>query len=293
MSNSETTIGFVGLGAMGFPMAAHLVNAGFGVRVYNRTASVTERFLEENPSATAASNPREACEGADFAILIVGNDASVRAVALGPEGAFAGLREGAILIDHTTVSATIANELAAAGSEKNIACLDAPVSGGEAGAQNGVLTIMCGGDETTFATAEPIIANYSKTRTLIGPTGSGQRAKMINQIAIAGLLQGLSEALNFGMKSGLDMDKVLATICDGAAGSWQMSNRGSTMVKGEFDFGFALEWIIKDLDIALSEAEMVGAPTPMTSQVFEFYKELAASGDARSDTSALIKRLQD
>lgn len=278
---------------MGFPMAAHVLNAGHNVRVYNRNTSVAERFCSENPAAVLAATPREACEGADVGIMIVGNDASVRAVALGRDGALAGLGEGSVLIDHTTVSATVADELAAAGAEQGVGCLDAPVSGGEAGAQNGVLTIMCGGDEPTFAAVEPIMELYSKTRTLIGPTGSGQRTKMINQIAIAGLVQGLSEAINLGIVSGLDMDKVLATITDGAAGSWQMANRGSTMVEGSFDFGFALEWMVKDLEIALNEAERLGAPTPITTQVFDYYKELAASGDARSDTSALIKRLQN
>ncbi len=285
-------IGFIGLGAMGFPMAGHLVHAGHDVSVFNRTSEVAERFCAEHPKATLASSPREASEGVDVAILIVGNDDSVRSVAFGPDGALAAMGEGSILIDHTTVSATVADELAAAGAQRGVATLDAPVSGGEAGAQNGVLTIMCGGEESTFAIAEPIMASYSKTRTLIGPTGSGQRTKMINQIAIAGLLQGLSEALNFGVQSGLDMDKVLATISDGAAGSWQMSNRGSTMVENSFDFGFALEWMIKDLGIALAEAERLGVPTPITNQVSDFYKELAESGDARSDTSALIKLLQ-
>lgn len=286
-----SSIGFIGLGAMGYPMAAHLVNDGHEVRVFNRTQQVSKRFCSENPSAQLAQTPREACEDADFGVLIVGNDDSVRQVAWGDDGALAGLREGSILIDHTTVSATIADELAAAGDQKAIGTLDAPVSGGEAGAQNGVLTIMCGGQQAVFDLAEPVMASYSKTRNLIGPTGSGQRTKMINQIAIAGLLQGLSEALNLGVASGLDMDKVLSTICDGAAGSWQMSNRGSTMVEGSFDFGFALEWMIKDLAIALAEAERLGAQTPITSQVFDFYTELAEAGDQRCDTSALIKRL--
>lgn len=287
------TIGFIGLGAMGYPMAAHLVDAGHDVRVYNRTTSVTERFCTENPTATAASSPREACSAADVGILIVGNDASVRAVALGDDGALAGLAPGAVLVDHTTVSATLAAELAEAGAAVGVSALDAPVSGGEGGAINGVLTIMCGGEQETFDTVAPILDAYSKTKTLIGPTGSGQRTKMVNQIAIAGLVQGLSEALALGMAAGLDMDKVLATITDGAAGSWQMSNRGHTMVENSFDFGFAVEWIIKDLDIALSEAERLGVPTPIATQVTDFYRELAASGDARSDTSALIKRLTD
>ena len=285
-------IGFVGLGAMGYPMAANLLEAGHDVRVFNRTTEVADRFCAEHPSATKAASPREACEGADAGVLIVGNDDSVRSVALGPAGALAGLAEGTILIDHTTASAAIADELAVAASTVGVGSLDAPVSGGEAGAQNGVLTIMCGGDEDTFAKAAPIMEAYSKTKTLIGPTGSGQRTKMVNQLAIAGLVQGLAEALNFGVTSGLDMEKVLATISDGAAGSWQISNRGTTMVDGAFDFGFAIEWMIKDLGIALSEADRLGAPTPITQQVADFYQELVDSGDARSDTSALIKRLQ-
>ena len=287
-----TTIGFIGLGAMGYPMADNLLKADHDVRVFNRTTEVAERFCSEHPTATLASTPRQACEGADAGVLIVGNDDSVRSVAFGDDGALAGLTEGTILIDHTTASATIADELAEAAAARGVGSLDAPVSGGEAGAVNGTLTIMCGGDQQTFDAAQPIIDSYSKTRTLIGPTGSGQRTKMVNQIAIAGLLQGLSEALNLGMASGLDMEKVLATISDGAAGSWQMSNRGHTMVDDSFDFGFAIEWMVKDLGIALTEAERLGAPTPITSAVAEFYDDLMANGDSRSDTSALIRRLR-
>ncbi len=287
-----TTVGFIGLGAMGYPMAANLLAHGHDVRVYNRTADVAERFCAEHPRATHAASPRDACDGADVGVLIVGNDDSVRAVALGTDGALAGLAAGTVLIDHTTASATVAEELAAAASAVGVGSLDAPVSGGEAGAINGVLTIMCGGDQETFDAALPVLLAYSKTRTLIGPTGSGQRTKMVNQVAIAGLIQGLSEALNLGMAAGLDMDKVLATIADGAAGSWQMSNRGKTMVDGTFDFGFAIEWMIKDLGIALAEAERLGAATPIATQVTDFYRELNSSGDARSDTSALIKRLR-
>ncbi len=286
-----TTVGFIGLGAMGYPMAAHLLKNGHDVRVFNRTTEVAERFCQEHPTATLASSPREACNGADVGVLIVGNDDSVRSVAFGDDGALAGLSAGSILIDHTTASATVAEELQDAATAVGIASLDAPVSGGEAGAVNGVLTIMCGGDESTFDAALPILDSYAKTRTLIGPTGSGQRTKMVNQIAIAGLVQGLSEALNLGVAAGLDMGKVLATISDGAAGSWQMSNRGQTMVDSQFDFGFAIEWMIKDLGIALTEAERLGAPTPIATQVAGFYQELADSGNARSDTSALIKRL--
>ena len=286
-----TTVGFIGLGAMGYPMAANLLKDGHDVRVFNRTTEVAEKFCAEYPNAVLAATPREACEGADVGVLIVGNDDSVRSVAFGDDGALAGLAAGTILIDHTTASATIAEELADAAGAVGVGSLDAPVSGGEAGAVNGVLTIMCGGDEATFNAARQVMDSYSKTRTLIGPTGSGQRTKMVNQVAIAGLVQGLSEALNLGIAAGLDMEKVLGTISDGAAGSWQMTNRGKTMVDSSFDFGFAIEWMIKDLGIALAEAERLGAQTPVATQVAEYYQELADSGDARSDTSALIKRL--
>ncbi len=286
------TLGFIGLGVMGYPMAGHLVSAGHDVTVYNRTAAVSERFVAEHPSATRATTPAEAASGADVVFLIVGNDDSVRSVALGDDGVVAAMPQGSVLVDHTTASATIALELGEAAQSRNIEVIDGPVSGGESGAQNGVLTIMCGGTEDAFATVEPIMAAYSGTRTLIGPLGSGQKTKMINQIAIAGLLQGLSEALNFGSLAGLDMEKVLATISAGAAGSWQMVNRGQTMVDDSFDFGFAVEWMIKDLGIALTEAERLGAPTPITSQVAAFYDELHAAGEARSDTSVLIRRLR-
>lgn len=277
---------------MGYPMAGHLATAGHSVTVYNRTSSVADRFAAEFPDAAVAASPAAACDGADFGILIVGNDDSVRSVALGDEGALAGLDDGSILIDHTTASATIAHELAAAGKAKNIGCLDAPVSGGEAGAQNGVLTVMCGGAQDTFDRALPIISEYSKTRTLIGETGAGQTCKMVNQVAIAGLLQGLSEALVLGVEAGLDMEKVLATISDGAAGSWQMSNRGQTMVDDSFDFGFAIEWMVKDLGIALAEAERLGVETPVATLVSSYYDELMGSGESRSDTSVLIRRLR-
>lgn len=285
-----TRIGFIGLGAMGYPMAGHLVAAGHDVAVFNRTTSVAERFCEEHPTAHLASSPADCCAGADIGILIVGNDDSVRDVALGPNGALSALEEGAVLIDHTTASAGVALELGAAAAERGVGFIDAPVSGGESGAQNGVLTIMCGGEESTFTTVEPVMAAYSGTRTLIGPTGSGQTTKMVNQVAIAGTLQGLAEALNLGITAGLDMEKVLATISNGAAGSWQMSNRGQTMVDDKFDFGFAIEWMVKDLGIALAEAERLGVPTPIATTVAGYYDELVASGEGRSDTSALIRR---
>jgi len=278
---------------MGYPMAGHLLNNGHDVTVFNRTTEVAEKFVAEHPLATMAASPAQAAQGAEAAILIVGNDDSVRSVVLGPDGALAGLADGALLIDHTTASATVARELAEAAAPRNIDVLDAPVSGGEAGAQNGVLTIMCGGTQTTFDRADALMSSYGKTRTLIGETGAGQTTKMVNQIAIAGLAQGLSEALNLGIAAGLDMEKVLATITDGAAGSWQMSNRGHTMVEDKFDFGFASEWMVKDLGIALAEAERLGAPTPVASLVASYYDELVANGEARSDTSVLIRRLRD
>ena len=285
-------IGFIGLGAMGYPMAGHLVNDGHDVVVFNRTTEVAQRFVDEHPAAALAATPAQAAEGADAAILIVGNDDSVRAVALGDDGALAGLGEGTILIDHTTASATVAHELANAAAANGIGALDAPVSGGEAGAQNGVLTVMCGGTADTFERSDQFMKSYAKTRTLIGGTGAGQTTKMVNQIAIAGALQGLSEALNLGMAAGLDMERVLATITDGAAGSWQMANRGTTMVADQFDFGFASEWMVKDLGIALAEAERLGAPTPVASLVASYYDEIVANGEARSDTSVLIRRLR-
>ena len=284
-------IGWVGLGAMGYPMAGHLVESGHDVTVFNRTTEVAERFVAQHPDARLAHSPAEATTNADAGFLIVGNDDSVRSVALGPDGALAGLPDGSLLIDHTTASATVAHELANAAASKNIGVLDAPVSGGEAGAQNGVLTIMCGGTEDTFERADAWMQSYGKTRTLIGDTGAGQTTKMVNQLAIAGLLQGLAEAVNLGVAAGLDMDRVLQTITDGAAGSWQMSNRGKTMVEDQFDFGFASEWMVKDLRIALAEAERLGAPTPVASLVASYYDELIANGEARSDTSVLIRRL--
>lgn len=276
---------------MGYPMAGHLATAGHDVAVFNRTRAVAERFCEEHPAARLAVSPADACDGADVGMLIVGNDDSVRSVALGDDGALAGLSDGGVLIDHTTASATVAIEIGEAAATLGIGFIDAPVSGGESGAQNGVLTIMCGGEQPTFDRVEPLMATYSGTRTLIGPIGSGQTTKMVNQVAIAGTIQGLSEALNLGISAGLDMDKVLATISNGAAGSWQMSNRGSTMVADSFDFGFAIEWMIKDLGIALAEANRLGAPTPVATLVAGFYDELQASGEGRSDTSALIRRI--
>ena len=286
------TLGFIGLGVMGYPMAGHLVAAGHSVTVYNRTTSVAERFVAEHAGSQMATTPAGAAADADVVFLIVGNDNSVRSVALGADGALSSMGEGAILVDHTTASADVALELGEAAAASGVAVIDAPVSGGESGAQNGVLTVMCGGEQAAFDQVEPLMAAYSGTRTLIGPLGHGQKTKMVNQIAIAGLLQGLSEALQFGSTAGLDMEKVLATISAGAAGSWQMTNRGQTMVDDKFDFGFAIEWMIKDLGIALTEADRIGAPAPIAQQVAGFYDELHAAGEARSDTSVLIRRLR-
>ncbi|MGI9606430.1 MAG: NAD(P)-dependent oxidoreductase [Acidimicrobiales bacterium] len=287
-----TTIGFIGLGVMGYPMAGHLVGAGHAVNVYNRTTSVAERFVAEHPNASLSPTPAAAAASADIVFLIVGNDDSVRSVALAEDGALSAMQPGSILVDHTTASADIAVELGEAGAARGVPVIDAPVSGGEAGAQNGALTIMCGGDQDSFDVVEPVMAAYSSTRTLIGPLGSGQRTKMVNQVAIAGLVQGLSEALTLGMEAGLDMDRVLATISNGAAGSWQMSNRGHTMVADKFDFGFAIEWMVKDLGIALAEARRLGIDTPVADLVAGYYDELMDAGESRSDTSVLIRRLR-
>lgn len=287
-----TQIGFIGLGAMGYPMAGHLVEAGHDVAVFNRTRDVAERFCSQYPNARLATSPADACQGALVGVLIVGNDDSIRSVVLGEDGALAGLDSGSTLIDHTTASATVAIEIGQAANELGIGFVDAPVSGGESGAQTGVLTVMCGGDQETFDQIQALMSAYSRTRTLIGPIGSGQTTKMVNQVAIAGTIQGLAEALNLGMRAGLDMDKVLATISNGAAGSWQMSNRGSTMVADSFDFGFAIEWMIKDLGIALAQARRLDADTPVATMVAGFYDELGACGDGRLDTSALIRRIR-
>lgn len=288
-----TSIGFIGLGVMGYPMAGHLVAAGHAVVVHNRTTQVAERFLAEFPGARMASTPADAAANAEIVMTIVGDDDSVRSVVLGEDGALAAMQAGSILVDHTTASAEIALEIGTAAAPRDVSVIDAPVSGGESGAQNGVLTVMCGGDPDAFERVAPVIDAYSRTRNLIGPLGSGQRTKMVNQIAIAGVLQGLAEAINFGRIAGLDMETVLATISAGAAGSWQMTNRGTTMVAGEFDFGFAVEWMVKDLRIALTEAERLGVPLPVTECVAGYYDELMAKGDRRSYTSALIKLLAD
>ena len=283
-------LAFLGLGVMGYPMAGHLQAAGHDVTVYNRTMAKAEAWVAEHGGKMAAT-PREAAEGCDIVFSCVGADDDLRAVTTGTDGAFSAMQVGSIYVDNTTASAHVARELSSAAGELGIGFIDAPVSGGQAGAENGVLTVMCGGDAEVFARAEPVMRAYGKIVTLIGGAGAGQQAKMVNQICIAGLVQGLSEALNFGKTAGLDMDAVLDTISGGAAQSWQMVNRGKTMVAGEFDFGFALNWMIKDLNICMDEASQNGAPLPITEQVLEFYKELSDQGHGRNDTSALIRRL--
>ncbi|WP_299617047.1 NAD(P)-dependent oxidoreductase [Pelagibius sp.] len=282
-----TKVAFIGLGVMGFPMAGHLAAAGHAVTVYNRTAAKAEDWVAKHGGA-AAPTPRAAAEGAEIVFSCVGNDDDLRSVLLGDDGAFAGMGEGSILVDSTTASAAVARELAAQGGARGIAFIDAPVSGGQAGAENGVLTVMCGGDEAAFARAQPVIDAFARAVTLMGPVGAGQLTKMVNQICIAGLLQGLAEGMNFGQKAGLEMDKVIDVISKGAAQSWQMDNRASTMCKGEFDFGFAVDWMRKDLGICLEEAKTNGARLPVTALVDQLYAQVQARGGRRWDTSSLM-----
>ncbi len=284
-------VAFIGLGVMGFPMAGHLAAAGHRVTVFNRTASVAQRWSGEH-QGRVATTPADAADSAAIVFMCVGADDDVRAVAYGDDGALAAMGEGSILVDHTTASADLARELAAACAEQGIGFIDAPVSGGEAGAQNGVLTVMCGGAAEHFERARPVMDCYARAVTLIGPAGSGQLTKMVNQICIAGLVQALSEGLEFGRRAGLDLDAVLDTISQGAAGSWQMSSRGTTMVADEFDFGFAVDWMRKDLGIVLSEAQRNGAPLPVTAVVDQFYKRIQELGGGRWDTSSLIALLR-
>lgn len=284
-------IAFLGLGVMGFPMAGHLKNAGFDVCVYNRTASKAEEWQQQYSGKTAAS-PAQAAQNADIVIMCVGNDNDVRSVVYGEHGVLATLSSGAVLIDHTTASAELARELATACAKGGVKFLDAPVSGGQLGAQNGQLTIMLGGDESTMAIAEPVLACYARSMRLLGAHGAGQLAKMVNQICIAGVVQGLAEGLHFANKAGLDAKAVLDVISKGAAQSWQMENRGYTMVDGKFDFGFAVDWMRKDLGITLDEARKNGAQLPLTALVDQFYAEVQALGGQRQDTSSLIRRLK-
>jgi 3-hydroxyisobutyrate dehydrogenase/2-hydroxy-3-oxopropionate reductase len=284
-------VAFLGLGVMGHPMAGHLARAGHRTTVYNRTAAKAFAWAAEYGGRHAAT-PREAAQGADIVFACVGNDDDLRSVVLGADGAFAGMKPGAIFVDHTTASAQVARELGAEADRRGLKFIDAPVSGGNLGAINGALTVMCGGDAVAFESARPVAMAFSKAVTLLGPNGAGQLAKMVNQIAIAGLVQGLSEAIAFGERAGLDMKAVLGVIGKGAAQSWQMDNRGPTMVDGKFDFGFAVDWMRKDLGLCLEEAKRNGARLPVTALVDQFYADVQAMGGNRLDTSSLIKRLR-
>jgi 3-hydroxyisobutyrate dehydrogenase len=285
-------IAFLGLGVMGYPMAGHLASAGHQVSVYNRTASKSAAFCAEFKGATHGLTPKLAVAGADLVYCCVGNDADLRSVVLGEDGAMAGMKPGAIFVDHTTASADVARELYAAAKALGLHFVDAPVSGGQAGAQNGALTVMCGGDAAAFDAAKPVGMAFSKAFTLMGASGAGQLTKMVNQICIAGLVQGLSEAVAFGQKAGLDVNQVLDVIGKGAAQSWQLDNRGKTMVADKFDFGFAVDWMRKDLGLVLDEATRNGARLPVTALVDQFYADVQAMGGQRWDTSSLIKRLK-
>jgi len=282
---------FVGLGVMGFPMAGFLAKAGHATTVYNRTSSKAEKWVAEY-GGSSAGTPRKAATGADIVFCCVGNDDDVRDVILGEDGVLNGVDEGAIIVDHTTASATIAREIYAAAMEKGVGFLDAPVSGGQAGAESGQLTIMVGGDAEVYARAAPVMGCYAKAITRIGPVGSGQLAKMVNQICIAGIVQGLSEGLHFAQRAGLDPALVIESISKGAAQSWQMENRWQTMVNDEFEFGFAVDWMRKDLGIALDEAQQNGAQLEMTRLVDRYYAEVQEMGGNRWDTSSLIARLK-
>jgi len=284
------TVAFLGLGVMGYPMAGHLAAAGHKVTVYNRTAAKSAEWVKTHGGASAAT-PAAAASGAELVFACVGNDDDLRSITVGADGAFAGMQRGAIFVDHTTASAAVARELAAAAAGRGVGFVDAPVSGGNLGAINGALTVMCGGDAASFDAARPVAMAFAKAMTLLGPSGAGQLAKMVNQIAIAGLVQGLSEAIAFGQRAGLDMKAVLEVIGKGAAQSWQMDNRGPTMIERKFDFGFAVDWMRKDLGIALEEARRNGARLPVTVLVDQFYADLQARGGNRADTSSLIKRL--
>jgi 3-hydroxyisobutyrate dehydrogenase-like beta-hydroxyacid dehydrogenase len=284
-------VAFLGLGVMGGPMAGHLARAGHAVTVYNRTAAKADDWVARH-GGRPAGTPRDAAAGADFVFTCVGNDADLRSVVLGEHGAFAGMPRGAVLVDHTTASAEVARELHAAAAERGLHFIDAPVSGGQAGAQNGALTVMCGGDAEPFDAMKPVALAFARAVTRVGPAGAGQLAKMVNQVAIAGLVQALSEAVAFGQKAGLDMKQVLDVIGKGAAQSWQMDNRGKTMVDDQFDFGFAVDLMRKDLGLVLDEARRNGARVPVTALVDQFYADLQSMGGSRWDTSSLVRRLK-
>ncbi len=284
-------LAFLGLGVMGFPMAGHLQGAGHDVCVYNRTAAKAEKWAQDHGGRTAPT-PREAAQGADFVMACVGNDDDLRSVCLGEDGAFAGMQDNAVFVDHTTVSARVTQELYEAARARDLHFVDAPISGGQAGAENGQLSIMCGGDQAAYDAAEPIMNTYAKLCRRIGETGAGQMTKMCNQIAIAGLVQGLSEALHFAEKAGLDGRAVVEVISQGAAGSWQMANRYETMLDDHFEHGFAVDWMRKDLGICLNTANENGASLPVTALVDQYYKDVQKMGGGRWDTSSLFKRLR-
>ena len=284
-------VAFLGLGVMGHPMAGHLARAGHRVKVYNRTAAKATAWAAEY-SGAAAPTPKAAALGADIVFCCVGNDDDLRSVVLGEQGAFAGMKPGAVFVDHTTASAAVARELSAEARANGLQFIDAPVSGGNLGAVNGTLTVMCGGDAAAFQAMQPVAMAFAKAMTLLGDSGAGQLAKMVNQTAIAGLLQGLAEAIAFGERAGLDMNAVLAVISKGAAQSWQMDVRGPTMIDDQFDFGFAVDWMRKDLGLVLDEARRNGARLPVTALVDQFYADLQAQGQGRQDTSSLVRRLR-
>ncbi|MBW8285144.1 MAG: NAD(P)-dependent oxidoreductase [Rhizobium sp.] len=285
-------VAFIGLGVMGYPMAGHLkTKGGHDVTVYNRTAAKAEKWVAQFGGHSAAT-PADAARDADFVFTCVGNDDDLRSVTIGQDGALSGMKQDAILIDNTTASAEVARELAEAAAARGCSFIDAPVSGGQAGAENGVLTVMCGGDQATFDKARPVIDAFARMVGLMGPAGAGQLTKMINQICIAGLVQGLAEGIHFGKKAGLDIEKVIEVISKGAAGSWQMENRHKTMNEGKYEFGFAVDWMRKDLDIVLSEARRNGAALPVTALVDQFYGEVQKLGGNRWDTSSLLARLE-
>ena len=291
-TSPATRVAFLGLGVMGFPMAGHLAKAGHDVTVYNRSAEKAKAWVAEF-GGTSAATPAEAAKQADIVFCCVGNDEDLRSVVLGPQGAFAGMAKGSLFVDHTTASAEVARELAAQAKTMGLGFIDAPVSGGQAGAVNGLLTVMVGGSQADFDRARPVAMAFSRAFTRIGESGAGQLAKMVNQICIAGLVQGLSEGVAFGMKAGLDMKLVLDVIGKGAAQSWQMDNRGGTMVDGKFDFGFAVDWMRKDLGLCMQEAQRNGAQLPVAELVDQFYADVQAKGGRRWDTSSLITRLVD
>ena len=292
MSRDISTVAFIGLGVMGYPMAGHLAEAGLTVRVYNRTQSKAEQWCERYEGSHHPT-PAEAASGADLVLVCVGNDDDVREVTTGPDGALSALSQGAILVDHTTASSSLAEELDQACQKQGVGFIDAPVSGGQQGAENGALTIMCGGQEEHFSRARPVLEHYGRAVTLMGGVGAGQLTKMVNQICIAGLVQGLAEGLHFAEQAGLDQERVVEVISQGAAGSWQMENRHATMIRDEYEHGFAVNWMRKDLDICLNQARQLEARLPVTALVDQFYADVQAMGGGRWDTSSLLRRLRD